>query len=82
MWLFLTVPWAGLRCVIVVFHDHAYLLFYAIESSLPMLVSFQIMRVGNRTRIDIRLKTDDFFDNFYLIDAFLWLTQAITGCPF
>ena len=27
LWLFLTVPWDGLQCVIVVFPDHAYLLF-------------------------------------------------------
>ena len=25
--LFLTVPWIGLQCVIVVFHDHTHLLF-------------------------------------------------------
>ena len=27
MWLLLTVPWAGLLCVIVVFPDHTHLLF-------------------------------------------------------
>ena len=27
MWLFLTVPWVGLWCVIVIFHDHTDLLF-------------------------------------------------------
>ena len=27
LWLFLTVPWVGLQCVIVVFPDHAHLLF-------------------------------------------------------
>ena len=27
MWLFLKVPWVGLRCVIVIFHDHTHLLF-------------------------------------------------------
>ena len=27
LWLFLTVPWVGLRCVIVVFLDHTHLLF-------------------------------------------------------
>ena len=27
MWLFLTVPWVGLQCVIVVFPDHTCLLF-------------------------------------------------------
>ena len=26
MWLFLTVPWAGLQCVFVVFPDHTHLL--------------------------------------------------------
>ena len=25
LWLFLTVPWVGLQCVIVVFPDHTYL---------------------------------------------------------
>ena len=25
-WLFLTVPWVGLQCVIVVFPDHAHIL--------------------------------------------------------
>ena len=27
MWLFLSVPWVGLQCVIVVFPDHTHLLF-------------------------------------------------------
>ena len=27
VWLFLTVPWVGLQCVIVVFPDHTHLLF-------------------------------------------------------
>ena len=27
LWLFLTVPWAGLPYVIVVFHDHTHLRF-------------------------------------------------------
>ena len=27
MWLFLTVPWVGLQCVIVVFPDHTHLHF-------------------------------------------------------
>ena len=26
MWLFLTMPWVGLQCVIVVFPDHSHLL--------------------------------------------------------
>ena len=28
LWRFLTVPWAGLQCMIVVFPDHTHLLFY------------------------------------------------------
>ena len=28
LWLFLTVPWVGLQCVIVVFPDHTHFLFY------------------------------------------------------
>ena len=28
LWLFLTVLWVGLQCVIVVFPDHTHLLFY------------------------------------------------------
>ena len=31
LWLFLTLPWAGLQCVIVVFPDHTYLLFHNIN---------------------------------------------------
>ena len=27
LWLYLTVPWVGLQCVIEVFPDHTYLLF-------------------------------------------------------
>ena len=27
LWLFLTVPWVGLQCVIVAFPDHTHLLF-------------------------------------------------------
>ena len=27
LWFFLTVPWVGLQCVIVVFPDHTYLPF-------------------------------------------------------
>ena len=32
LWLFLTVPWVGLWCVIVVFPDHTHLLLYASEN--------------------------------------------------
>ena len=28
LWLFLTVQWVGLQCVIVVLHDHTHLPFY------------------------------------------------------
>ena len=28
LWRFLTVPWVGLQCVIVVFPDHTHLLFF------------------------------------------------------
>ena len=28
LWLFITVPWVGLQCVIVVFPDHTHLLFH------------------------------------------------------
>ena len=27
LWLFLTVPWAGLQCVLVTFPDHTHFLF-------------------------------------------------------
>ena len=30
LWFFLTVPWVGLQCVIVVFPDHTTLLFYSV----------------------------------------------------
>ena len=29
MWTFLTVPWFGLQCVVVIFPDHTHLLLYA-----------------------------------------------------
>ena len=28
LWLFLTVPWVGLQCVVVVFPDYTHLLFF------------------------------------------------------
>ena len=34
LWLFLTVPWVGLQCVIVVFPDHTHLHFIVMLSSL------------------------------------------------
>ena len=30
LWLFLTVPWIGLQCMIVVFPDHTQLLFQSV----------------------------------------------------
>ena len=30
LWLFFAVPWAGLQCVIMVFSDHAPLLFHTL----------------------------------------------------
>ena len=36
LWLFLTVPWVGLQCVVVVFPDHSHLL-YDIYSVLALL---------------------------------------------
>ena len=32
LWLFLTMPWVGLQCVIVVFPDHTHLLFVCYEN--------------------------------------------------
>ena len=40
LWLFLTVPWVGLQCVIVVFPDHTHILFY-----MPV----QIILVGKKS---------------------------------
>ena len=37
MWLFLTVPWVGLQCVIVVFPDHTHFLFKRKSLLLHML---------------------------------------------
>ena len=34
LWIFLMVPWVGLQCVIVVFPDHAHLLF-GLKTLLP-----------------------------------------------
>ena len=39
LWLFLTVPWVGLQCVIVVFPDQTHLLFYCMHK-----VCIQIMK--------------------------------------
>ena len=32
LWLFLTVPWLGLQCVIVVFPDHTHLPFLSVDN--------------------------------------------------
>ena len=37
LWLFLMLPWVGLRCVIVVFPHHTHLLFWLIEIHLYFL---------------------------------------------
>ena len=34
LWLFLTVPWVGLQCVVVVVPDHTHLLFDGLGASL------------------------------------------------
>ena len=41
LWLFLTVPWVGLQCVILVFPDHIQLLF---PTNFPTFFAF--MGVG------------------------------------
>ena len=38
LWPFLTVPWVGLQCVIVVFPDHTHLLFYKQTSRLSHII--------------------------------------------
>ena len=37
LWLFLTVPWVGLQCVIVVFPDHNHLRFVVLTYILELL---------------------------------------------
>ena len=34
LWLFLTVTWVGLQCLIVIFPDHTHLLLYSLFSDL------------------------------------------------
>ena len=43
-WLFLTVPWFGLQCVIVVFPDHTHLLFVFSAQFLSRRVGVQLLR--------------------------------------
>ena len=40
LWLSLTVPWVGLQCVIVVFHDHTHLLFGMLNIFIYIFISF------------------------------------------
>ena len=42
LWLFLTVPWAGLQYVIMVITDHIHLLFvfYINHSNIPISINF------------------------------------------
>ena len=42
LWLFLTVPWVGLQCVIVVFPDHTHLLFNLDSATITTLVRYLI----------------------------------------
>ena len=37
LWLFFTVPWVGLQCVIVVFPDHTHLLFELMNMKMLLL---------------------------------------------
>ena len=39
MWLFITVPWVGLQCVIVVFPDHTHILKWKIRYLLPLTLA-------------------------------------------
>ena len=53
MWLFLTVPWVDLQCVIVVFPEHAQLLFYYIpinDTTLELSVFWLSDTKGNNLR--------------------------------
>ena len=43
LWLFLAVPWVGLRCVIVVFPDHTHLLFDELQSSFLLPCKFVLI---------------------------------------
>ena len=41
MWLFLTVPWVSLRCVVVAFPDHTHSRFDRLD---PDLLASQVLR--------------------------------------
>ena len=45
LWLFLTVPWVGLQCVIAVFPDHTHLLF---EVNISSMVSYSRIKTKHR----------------------------------
>ena len=47
LWLFLTVPWVGLQCVIVVFPGHTVLLF----GSAPIPPFFQELKYNVQKRL-------------------------------
>ena len=47
LWLFLTGPWVGLQCVIVVFPDHTQSLFYLIENAARQDFTWHGMDVSN-----------------------------------
>ena len=55
-WLFLTVPWVGLKCVIVVYPDHACLLAYGhVITSVLLVCVFKVyvtcIKLGMRNLI-------------------------------
>ena len=47
LWLFLTLAWVRLQCVIVVFSDHAHLLFYNLDLLPPKpKFTFKQLKIG------------------------------------
>ena len=55
LWLFLTVPWVGLQCMIVVFPDHAHFLFenryfvtLALTIRYELLIHFGLITANSR----------------------------------
>ena len=51
--LFLTVPWVGMQCVIVVFSGHTYLLFYCALNWKPSAVCFFMHTTNTLIRPDM-----------------------------
>ena len=41
LWLFLTVAWVGLQCVIVIYPDHTHLRFGVADMTLKFKVNFK-----------------------------------------